>query len=246
MRSVRIVASRCASLVRRDQRGLGPGPPEDRQRRQALDGVEEVPAEPVQQPPLRAGVVLGLPADQRHEHRDQRQGQRDDQRREPVGVQHDDEHGDRHEHREHQLRQVARDVVVERVEPARGQGRQLAGVERRRVRPRAGHVGHQAAAQLRLHRRRAAQGRRLRAVGQRGARERDDSDQRDDAADVGPAPVGVEHGSPRHRPGHQPRLQQDQPGEGDAAGDGHAPGAPARRAWCGPAGGRAASRLYRT
>ena len=81
------VASRCASRRPPDQRDLGLGPPEDRQRRQALDGVEEVPAEPAEQPPLLARVVLGLPADQRHEHRDQRQGQRDDQRGEPVGVQ---------------------------------------------------------------------------------------------------------------------------------------------------------------
>ena len=58
MRSVRIVASRCASVRPPDQRDLGLGPPEDRQRRQALDGVEEVPAEPVQQAPLLAGVVL--------------------------------------------------------------------------------------------------------------------------------------------------------------------------------------------
>ena len=64
-----------------DQRDLGLGPAEDRQRRQALDGVEEVPAEPLQQVPLLAGVLLRLHADQRHEHRDQRQGQRDDQRR---------------------------------------------------------------------------------------------------------------------------------------------------------------------
>ena len=118
-----------------DQRGLGPGPPEDRQRRQALDGVEEVPAEPVQQAPLlpvwscacqpTSAMKTGISG------RVNAMISAESQSASTTTSQ----HGDRHERGEHQLRQVPRDVVVERVEPARGQRGELAGIQRRRIGP---------------------------------------------------------------------------------------------------------------
>ncbi len=53
------------------------GAAEQPQRRQALDDVEEVAAEALQNGPLARSATLGHPSDQHHEHRDERHGERD-------------------------------------------------------------------------------------------------------------------------------------------------------------------------
>ena len=192
-----------------DQFGLGLRPAEDRERRQALDHVEEMAAEPLQQPPLAGRPVLGVPADQGHEHRDQRHGAGDDQRGDPVGARHDDQHGDGHEHGEHELGQVAGHVVVERVEAPGREGGELARVGRHGVGGRAGHVGDQPAAQIGLDARRAAQGRGLGPVGQDDPGGHDEGERRERG-----------RGRPaRDHPRQQPGLHQDQPGQRRSARD---------------------------
>ena len=59
-----------------DHLGLALAPAEQLERGQALHHVEEVAAEPGQQPPLALGDRLGVPTDQDGEERDQRQGER--------------------------------------------------------------------------------------------------------------------------------------------------------------------------
>ncbi len=87
-------------------------------------------------------------ADERHEQRDQRDRDGDDRRRDPVVPEHDHEHDDRHDHGEEQLRQVQREVAVERVDPAGGEDRQLAGALLARSCP--GRASRRAAAARRV------------------------------------------------------------------------------------------------
>ncbi len=73
MRRVAIVACRWSSVTRRIDLRLRLRAAEHLQRRQPLDDVEEVPAEPGEQPPLPLGPALRVQPDERHEDRDERQ-----------------------------------------------------------------------------------------------------------------------------------------------------------------------------
>ena len=110
-----------------DRAGLGLGPPEDLQRGQAGDDVEEVAGQSLQDPELAVHAFLRRGAHQGHEQRDQRDREGDDRRRDPVVPEDHHNHDDGHDHGEEQLRQVQREVAVERVDPAGGEHRQLAG-----------------------------------------------------------------------------------------------------------------------
>ena len=108
---------------------------EGAQRRQAADDVEEVGREASQRLPALARPLLGVAADQPHEHRHERQREQHDQRRLEVD--------DRDPARapasgtiagEHDLRQVAREVALERLDALHGGGGDLGAlgaVERR-------------------------------------------------------------------------------------------------------------------
>ena len=112
---------------------LGLGPAEDLQRGEAGDDVEEVAGESLQRAELAVHAFLRRGAHQRHEQRDQWDRERDDRRREPVVPEDDHDHDDRHDHGEEELRQIQREVAVERVDPARGEHRELAGALLARV-----------------------------------------------------------------------------------------------------------------
>ncbi|CAM5708492.1 hypothetical protein SFUMM280S_10308 [Streptomyces fumanus] len=137
-----------------DGLGLRLGPAEHLQRRQARDHVEEVTGQLGQQPPLPVHPGLGDPADQHHEDRDERQGDDDDGRRHPVLGDDPDQHGHGDDHREAQLRQIAREVVVQGVDPPGGQGDQGAGaLSAEPAGAEGGRPLQQPSAQLRLDRR---------------------------------------------------------------------------------------------
>ncbi len=101
-----------------DRLGLCLGPAEHLQRRQARPDVQEVPGQPGQQPPLTVHPGLRGPADQHHEDRDQGERPEDDGRRDPVLGDDPREHRHRHHHGEPELRQIAREVVVQGIDPA--------------------------------------------------------------------------------------------------------------------------------
>ncbi len=90
---------------------------EDLQRREPAHDVEEMARQHLERAQLPILPTLHPHPDQRHEDRDERDGDRDDDGGDPVGGAHRDDHGDRHDHREHELRQVPREVAVERVDP---------------------------------------------------------------------------------------------------------------------------------
>ena len=95
------------------------------QRRQASDHVEKMRREAPQSPPARLGPVLGVAADQRHEHGHQGQREQHDQRRLEVHDRHPDEHQKRDDRGEHDLRQVAREVALQRLDPLHRDGGDL-------------------------------------------------------------------------------------------------------------------------
>jgi hypothetical protein len=199
------------------------GPPEHRERRQALHGVEELPAQALQQGPLLLGAGLGVPADQRHEQRDQRQRQPHDQRRQPVGQGDRDEHRARHQHREHELRQVAGDVVVHPVEAAAGERRHLAGVDRGGIGGRPGDVRDEPAPQVGDDPGGAAQRGGLRARREHRPGHRDPGDRRDRGAgiEVGEgAPEQAQRGA-AEEVGQHPRLPEHQHRERHPGRDRH-------------------------
>ena len=164
--------------------------------------------QPGQAGPLRAGLPVGVPPDERHEQRDQRQGDQHDDPTGQVGAEHVDQHDHGHHHRQHQLRQVAGQVGVQRLDPG---GRQhgepppvLTGAPARAQRR---GVQHQVPAQPGGDRRRAAPGEFLRGPGQRRP-DRDDHCQRaqpaGDLVRAGPADDDV-----GQNPGQQDRLHHD-------------------------------------
>ncbi len=200
---------------RADRLGLGLGPAEDLQRGQALDDVEEVPGEPGQQPPLPVHPALGGPADQGHEEGDEGKREDDDECREPVGGDDTGEDGDGHHDREAQLGQVAGEVVVERVDPARGEGGQLArgagaGAE-------AGGVGEQSRPQLGLDRRARAVGGELGEPGHRRPTEGDGGQQRQRRGEFAGRASVLEGAGDDLRDQH--RLGHDQAGARQPEGD---------------------------
>ena len=100
---------------------------------------------------------LGVAADEPHE--DRYEGEREEHHtgRDEVDRRDEDEDGDRHDHREHELRQVARERRLERVDAGDGDRRDLGApraVERRR--PVAEPPLDEVESQLREHGRRCA------------------------------------------------------------------------------------------
>ena len=108
-----------------DPLGLRLCPVERAERRQPADDVEEVGRETRQGLPALTRSPLGVPADQPHEDRDERQRQEHDTGGDRVDHRHEDEHGDRHHHGQHDLRQVAREGRLERVDASDGDRRHL-------------------------------------------------------------------------------------------------------------------------
>lgn len=106
--------------------GLVPLAAERAQGGQTGDDVQEVAAQPGQQPPLPGGALGGVQADERAEHRDQRQGDHHDQRGGPVGEAEPDHHHQRDDGGGGHGGQVAREVGVQGVEAAGEQGGGLA------------------------------------------------------------------------------------------------------------------------
>ncbi len=200
-----------------DRLGLRLGPAEDLQRRQPGHHVQEVSGQPGQQPPLAVHPGLGGHADQHHEERNQRQGDHDDGRRHPVLG--DDPGEDRHrdDHREAQLGQVAREVVVEGVHAPGGQRHQRPGPLS--AQPAGSQVRgpvQQPAAQLRLDRRPGPMGRQLREPGEQAAAQRHGREQQQRCPQrlaVQPLLEGADHDL-----GDQHRLTDDQPRPGKSQG----------------------------
>ncbi len=116
----------------RDRLGLRLRPPEHLQRGQPGHHVQEVPAEPLQAADLRVHPLAGAGADERHEERDQRHRQDHDRGRDPVAREQEGHHHGGRDRRQRDLRQVAREVPVEGVDPARRQRRHRARVVRGR------------------------------------------------------------------------------------------------------------------
>ena len=117
--------------------GLRAAAVERAQRRQPAHDVEEVGREQPQRQPALARALLRVAADQPHEHRHERQRQRASPApsvRSIAATQR--EHGDGHDAGEHELRQVAGEVGLERVD-ALDRGRRdlacLGAVERGRL-----------------------------------------------------------------------------------------------------------------
>ena len=161
--------------------GLRRGPPEDPQGRQPGDEVEEEPGQLGQPPPLALHRHGGVLPDEDHEHRDQRQRHGQDHRGEHVLREDREPDGQRHDDRQHELRQVASEVGVERIDPAAGQCCELAGVRTGQpLRPDPKGLGDHRHPQLALHLRRRPERGRLGAVRHQapGRRDRDQAEQR--------------------------------------------------------------------
>ena len=130
MRSVPMVARRCASPSARTR---APGP----RSRPCARSVGRPASRSRTCAPSRCmadqallGPALREPPDEDHEDRHQRQHDDEDRGGDPVEPEHHEQDARRHGRREHQLRQVAHEVRLERVEPAGGErdhGRALAG-----------------------------------------------------------------------------------------------------------------------
>ena len=145
------------------------GPAEHLERGKPRHHVGEVPGQPGQTGPLRPGLPVGVPADQGHEQRDQGQRAGHDQRAGEVSGEQVPQHDQRDHHRQHQLRQVSGDVVVQGFHAAGGQHRQLTAVLTRAPSwtERRGPA-QQVAAEPRSHGTRAAAGNLLCGPGEPG------------------------------------------------------------------------------
>ena len=127
------------------------------QGRQPAHDVEEVRRQQPQREPALTRASLGVAPDQPHEHRHERQRQQQDQRGLDVDPGDPAEDDERHEAREHDLREVAREVRLERVDPLDGCGRDLAGLDAvQRSGLGSEPARHQRHPQLGEHRRRRA------------------------------------------------------------------------------------------
>ena len=102
---------------------LGPGTAQPHQDRQPACQLQQVVGEPVQSVGGLLHPVLGVPADQHHEQRDQRDRQHQDQRRDPVVRQDPHAQSQRHHGGRGQCGQVLGEPVVHAVQPGAGQHR---------------------------------------------------------------------------------------------------------------------------
>ena len=157
-------------------------------------------------------TALHAHADQSHEQRDEGDGDRDDRGRDPVRGADGDDHGNRHDHREHELRQVAREVAVQRVDAVRRECGEVAF----RFLARSGRFGgellDESHAQLRLDAARRVVGRHLRVPRRGRASDNDDEQHREWRAHVGDRDRAIEGASDHVR--EQPRLRDhEQRGE---------------------------------
>ncbi len=183
------------------------------QRRQPAHHVEEMIGEERQRQPALARALFGVAANQPHEHRHERQRREHDQRRHVIDRRHPREHRDRHEDREHDLRQVARVVGLQRVDPLHCGRRQLApmhAVERRGLGAQAALEQRQA--QFGEYARGAAAPRRLKAPCQDAAPSRDEHQQEQFAAKI------LQWGAVKrtcHHARQQRRLQENQQRTGE-------------------------------
>ena len=137
---------------RRDLLALIGAPAEDLEGGEALHGIEETCPHAREGPPLAPGVLLRVPADEDHEHRDHRRrnqqqnGARKVPRKNVAGYYQGNEHAEK------DLRQVAPNVSIELLYALRGRRRKLARPLPHRVRrPQPQDVREHPFPQLGLH-----------------------------------------------------------------------------------------------
>ena len=229
---------------RRKRRRLLAAAVERPQRRQPADDVEEVRREQPQRLPALDRPLLRVAADEPHEHRHERQRREHQRGRAEVDRGHPAEHGERHDACEHDLRQVAGEVALERVDALHRGRRDLArlgAVERERsgaqapLDEREPQLGEDAgggapAGDLGRPRERAAAGERQREEHEVGASRPPRSRRRTPARrSARAASPGRARAAPsRRRSPCRPRAGPAPPGPG-AAGAGRAPARSAAR-----------------
>ncbi len=195
---------------RSDRLDLRLRPAEHLQRREPAHDVEEVPGEHLERAQLSILPALHPHPDQRHEDRDERDGHRDDEGGDPVGGAHRDDHGDRHDHREHELRQVPREVAVERVDPMGSERREMpVGIvaSGRRI---GSELLDESDSERGLDLARRAVRRHLRVPGDGRAKHHHDQQRGERCTDVADVDAVVER--PRDDRREQPRLCDDERG----------------------------------
>ena len=127
------------------------GATEHRERGEPADHLEETPGERSEAVPLSSLHHGGGHADQRHEHGDEGQHDHEHEPRERVGDPGGRNAGGRRDHREHELREVTAEVLVEGIEPgAEQRGDPCGGEPRHAARPPL-ECGEQLAAEFGLH-----------------------------------------------------------------------------------------------
>ena len=134
--SVPIVVAAVAVARLGDPLRLGLAAVESPERRQPAHRVEEVGREQCERLPPLAGTPLCVAPDQPHEHGDERQREQHHACGDKVDRRDEDEHGDRHGHSEDDLREIARERRLERVDAADRSGGDLGAlgaVERGRL-----------------------------------------------------------------------------------------------------------------
>ena len=99
-----------------DQGGLRSPAIEGAERRQSAGDVEEVRREEDERAPLSPCLAFRIPADQNHEHGDERKRQQHEHRRCEIDRYDPGDHRQRNEQGEHELRHEPREVGVERVD----------------------------------------------------------------------------------------------------------------------------------
>ncbi len=193
------------------------------QRAEPLDGVGEARGEAAERAVLPLLHAAGGEADEHHEHRDEGDRQHDDEPRQRVGEGHgadEDRHGDRGGH---QLRQVAAEVRVQRLETVpRGHGEAggIAGAEPPRAEAR--HGRDEGVAQLQRGGRGAAGRHPLGGGDQRSAQHHECGRHSHETPHLAQrAPLDHPDERARERPGEahdDPRLREhDRRGHGEEA-----------------------------
>ncbi len=179
---------------------------EEPQGAQPPHDVGETGREPAERVPLTLLHRAGRETDEHHEEGDEGEGQGDRHRRDPVLPPHhrDDQRG--RDDGEHQLRQIAPEVRLQRLEPAAGRHRQARGIAPGQPAGAQAIDGREdGLPQLRLRTRGRARRRGLSRPGEAGA-------QGDDGREGGEDPRELGRRHPVDRADDRPR---EQPGEGD-------------------------------